>query len=387
MKGSIKPDIKTIQVCLEYVPEFGGSAVAARAYAEAMESAVIAFTSKDHMRHTQGWDEDVFRIPIRSDFLGRKYALPGSKSALHQANSLLYQSDLAVIHVLYRYHIQWAGNALRRMKIPYWVVPHGSLDPWVFTYRALTKRIWLKMMGNRILRRAQVVIFVTERERQKASPYTQGCKTQVIHLPVEYVDVSKKDKVRAEIRYTHGIPQDDRILIWVGRLHPMKRPMETIEAFGKRYDSSLHLMMIGPDDALTKKDCEHYCSEHNIRNVHLMGSIYGSRKYDYYMAADGYISLSHRENFNYTAAEALACGLPVILSKGNDLSFALKNQKCGWILKADGSREAADTIGQFASVPRPVLCNMGVSGQQWARTSLSWETFVQAIGQLAVEST
>ena len=72
--------MQTTQVCLEYVPAYGGSALAARDYATARESAVIAFTSAGNLQGTQGWDENVFRIPIRSDFMGCWYALPDSTS-------------------------------------------------------------------------------------------------------------------------------------------------------------------------------------------------------------------------------------------------------------------------------------------------------------------
>jgi glycosyltransferase involved in cell wall biosynthesis len=379
--------IKSTQVCLEYVPQCGGSAIAGRDYAAAMESAVIAFTSFNHMNCTEGWDKNVLRIPIRSDFLGRWYALPRFNSELKAAKSVLCQSDIAVLHLLYRYHVQWAGAVLHNAKIPYWVIPHGSLDPWAFTYRALQKKIWLRTIGCPIMRRAEAVIFITERERQKALPYTQGCKTRVIYLPVAFVDTSMRNQVRTEVRFSHLIPQDARVLVWIGRLHSMKRPLETIAAFKRAHDPSLHLMVIGPDDGLTRQDCERYCSEHNIGNVHLIGPVYGKRKYDYYMAADSYISLSHRENFNYTAAEALACGLPVILSPGNDLSLELQDLNCGWMLKTSDAQEAADMIKQFASIPQAELDKMGLAGQSWARTALSWEAFVQALHKLAAEST
>jgi glycosyltransferase involved in cell wall biosynthesis len=384
--GKMPNYFRTYQVCLEYTPEFGGSAVAAKAYANAMNSSVIAFTSAKQGQYSEGWNENVLRIPVRSDFPGRQYALPSSKGQLEALRNVLEKSDLAVIHLLYRFHIQWAANLLYRAKIPYWVVPHGSLDPWVFTYRALSKRMWLKIIGSRIFRRAEAIIFATERERQKALHYLRGCKTAVIHLPVEYPEVSRINQIRNAVRAFHGIPRDDRLLIWVGRLHSMKRPLETIAAFGKMQNPKLHLMMIGPDDTLSLEDCKRYCSTHRINNVHLMGPIYGNKKFDYFASADAYISLSHRENFNYTAAEALAFGLPVILSKGNDLALELENQNCGWMLETDLPEEAEDAIRRFISTPKSVLCNMGSSGRKWARDFLSTEAFEKAVWKLVRET-
>lgn len=378
--------MKTVQVCLEYVPSIGGSVITVKDYVEALGSEVIAFTSVNNIDRTQGWDKGVWRVPIRSDFIGRQYGLPGSKSLLKAAESILGKSDLAVIHLLYRYHVQWASAALGKAKIPYWIIPNGSLDPWVFTYRKLQKRIWLQTIGRKVLRRAEAVIFATERERQKALPYLEGCKTRVIHWPVEYVDTSRRDQARLEVRASHSIPPDHRILVWVGRLHSMKRPLKTIQAFGQIQTPDLHLLMVGPDDDLTRQDCERYCSEHNVANVHLIGPVYGEKKNDYYLAADGYISLSHRENFNYTAAEALACGLPVILSPGNDLALELQKEKVGWMLTSETEQEAVEAMTEFARLPQLALSEMGLSAQKWARSAISRKTFTETVHQLASES-
>ncbi|MBX3053003.1 MAG: glycosyltransferase [Caldilineaceae bacterium] len=361
--------------------------MAVRDYAIAMDSFVVAFTSNRNLGYTQGWDDKVLRVPIRPDFLGRAYAVPESGDGLSASRLMLSQSSLAVLHLLYRYHIPWASTIAYQSQIPYWIVPHGILDPHVFTYRSWTKKIWLKVLGSRIMQRAEAVVFVTERERQKASPYTQGCKTQVIHLPVEYVDTSRRERIRLEIRARHIIPEEARVLVWMGRLHPMKRILETIDAFGHVCDPSLHLLIIGPDDVLKKEDCENYCLKQNIKNVHLLGPVYGNSKYDYYMASDGFISLSYRENFNYTLAEALACGLPAILSPGNDLALDLHSQNCGWMLKTEDAHEAITAIKEFALAPQAVLHELGTAGQQWARTNLDWETFTTALRELAIEST
>ena len=101
------------------------------------------------------------------------------------------------------------------------------------------------------------------------------------------------------------------------------------------------------------------------------------------MASDAYISLSFKENFNYTAAEALSCALPVILSKGNDLTMELQDLNCGWMLKTNDKQECIDAINHFASLPQVLLDEMGLTGQQWARNVLSNEVFAQTLRQMA----
>lgn len=375
--------MRVAQVCLEYAPSFGGSVQTVRDFSEVFESSIIAFTSADNKVQAPEWNKNVWRVPIRSGLLGRSYAWPVSPVDLHNASLILHQSALAIVHGLFRYHFQWAGAIARQMQIPYWVVPNGGLDPYVFTYRSVQKQIWMSTLGYPIMRRAQAVIFATEREREKALPRIQGCRTHVVHWPVQYVDTSRRAEARALVRARHHIPDEARVLLWIGRLHPMKRPLQTIEAFGQIENPLVHLVMVGPDGALTRQDCERFCVTRDINNVHIIGPVYGNEKYKYYMASDAYISLSFRENFNYTLAEALAAGLPVILSPGNDLSLELRVLNCGWMLKTIDTQECIDALNQFVSMPQIVLDEMGLSGQRWARTALSWEKFTQTIRQLA----
>lgn len=379
--------MKVAQVCLEYVPSFGGSVKTVDAFMQALGSTIIAFTSAGNKVQAPEWNENICRVPIYPGFLGRSYACPVSSEDLNKASHILHQADLVNIHLLYRYHFQWAGAIAHKAKIPYWVIPHGGLDPYVFTYRSVQKRIWLSAIGCPIMRRAQAVIFATEREREKALPYTQGCRTHVVHWPVEHVDISRRAEARTLVRARHRIPDEARVLFWIGRLDVMKRPLQTIEAFGQIESPLIHLIMVGPDGTLTRQDCERFCAERNICNVHLIGPVYGNEKYLYYMASDSYISLSFRENFNYTAAEAMACGLPVILSPGNYLVHELRELNCGWMLKTSAEQETINVLRQFASIPKVVLNKMGLAGQSWARTTLSNETFAQTLRQLAARIT
>ena len=379
--------MKVVQICLEYVPSAGGNIISVMDFNRVFKTSIIAFTSADNMVQDQEWDQNVFRVPIRAGILGRCYSLPVFTAELHKAELILRQADLVVFHLLYRYHFQWAGAIARKAKIPYWVIPHGGLDPYVFTYRSVQKRIWLSAVGYPIMRRAQAVIFATEREREKDLPYTQGCRTHVVHWPVEYVDISCRAEARALVRARHRIPDEARVLFWIGRLDVMKRPLQTIEAFGQIENPLIHLMMVGPVGTLTWQDCERFCAERNICNVHLIGPVYGNEKFQYYMASDAYLSLSFRENFNYTAAEAMACGLPVILSPGNDLAQELRDLNCGWMLRTSDEQETIKVLRQFASIPKAALEKMGLAGQAWARTTLSNEKFAQTIRQLAEETT
>jgi glycosyltransferase involved in cell wall biosynthesis len=118
-----------------------------------------------------------------------------------------------------------------------------------------------------------------------------------------------------------------------------------------------------------------------------MGPSFGSDKHQWFLGADAFISLSHRENFNYAAAEALSAGLPIILSPGNDLGAELAEAGVGWILHSFERAEEVNAIRQFADFPADQLTAMGAAGRRWAAAELSEEAFSTALSRLVCGTT
>lgn len=372
--------LSVVQVGYECLEASGGTFRSVRNFHEVFDSSIVSFTNAQAAKDLQR-NSKFLHVPYPEMRVNR-YAYAWSRRK-QDAAALLRKADLVVCHGFYRYHFDWAVEVARKALIPYWVIPHGSLDPYVFTYRSLQKRAWLRVLGERSFKRASAIIFSTERERMKAERFTGACKTFVIHWPVEEVDTSRRSEAREVIRRKHGIPTNARVLLYVGRLHPMKRPIETIRAVKSCEGVNIHLMVMGPDsELLSAETCKKYCNESGIRNVSIVPPVYGDSRFEYYLAADGFISLSRRENFGYSAAEALSAGLPVILSQGNDLGKDLEGVGCGWIL-SEGEAGAEETaICEFAAATSARLQEMGENGQKWARSNLSFQMFRQRLGQL-----
>ena len=113
--------------------------------------------------------------------------------------------------------------------------------------------------------------------------------------------------------------------------------------------------------------------------VHLVGQLAGDRLAEAFLASDGFISLSHRENFGYSFAESLASGLPAIVSAGHDLAHDIMPPgdafPCGWLLDGDAAVAAVGAIREWAAAPAARLATMGATGRTWAGEELSFERF------------
>lgn len=377
--------MKIVHVGLDIVPSSGGSYTAIRDFSRAAESTVVSFTNPAKLNVETSAVPNTVHIATDPGFFGRTFAWAHELNR-RNANTAVRDADLMVCHILLRYHVHWVRSIVKRNNIPYWVVPHGCLDPYVFSYRTQVKKIWFYLFGRPFLKNARYVIFATEKERLKASRYYSGANCRVINWPVQFIDTGRRTPAREIIRDKHRIRADEKVIIFLGRLHSLKCPLETIEAFAKADVSGSHLLIVGPEDTISQTDCANLVQRLGVKNVHLIGPVYGDEKEAYLLASDVYISLSHRENFGYATAEALSAGLPVILSPGNDLAEELKSLECGWLLEDNSPETAAVAIKEIGSLKTEQLLEMGQKAREWALRKLDFNRFAREISRLAIET-
>ena len=126
-------------------------------------------------------------------------------------------------------------------------------------------------------------------------------------------------------------------------------------------------------EALAARDAEAKAA--GWSGLRTVGPVWDDQKYAYICAADGYISLSHRENFNYTLGETMAAGLPPILSAGNDLGLEFAQEGFAWQLKGDSSDELRRAVREFLDLPAEELKQRGEAAGRWAQQHLNMHRF------------
>jgi glycosyltransferase involved in cell wall biosynthesis len=359
--------MRILCITLNHADVNGGTTVAVSNFAHALDADILSFTFESLIPKALHGAR-ITHIPVPNTLMGRRYGSPRLHH-LRQAGELAGGYDVMICHMLFRHHNDW----VTRLRKPYFIVPHGSLDPYAFTYRRLPKELWLLTVGRRYFRGAEAVIFATRREQQKAFRGIGADKVKVIHWPVECP--ASEDSGRAEVRMRLGIAEDEKLLLFLGRLHAMKHPLETIEAFALAAQPDTHLVIVGPEDQYTVHALQTVAARCGARNVHVEGPVFGDGKWKMLHAADGYISLSERENFGFSAAEAMCAGLPMILSPGNDLAYELAGEECCWRLETKTREEAAQAIRAFASSKPEILRQMGECGKRWILANASFGRF------------
>jgi glycosyltransferase involved in cell wall biosynthesis len=228
--------------------------------------------------------------------------------------------ERVIVHGLWQ-HLGFA--VFRRYagtSIPYYVFPHGMLDPWfkrTYPLKHVKKWFYWPWADYRVLRDAAAVIFTSEEEKLQAreSFWLYRCREKVSPLGVEAPDVIPHAKEIFLTRFPEL--RDACFLLFLGRLHPKKGCDLLLEAFARDEFSSapLALVFAGPDQVGWEGTLRARAKELKPpRHVVFTGMLESKLKRGALEAADAFILPSHQENFGMAVAEALAVGLPVLIS-------------------------------------------------------------------------
>ena len=214
--------MRTTIVSLGLFNHTGGPTKTIRDFKRALEAELYSFCPKSTLKkHDLAVKEThpvtSSSLPLLSKFC---YTIKGSK----EAETAVHRSDIVSCHSFYRYHALWTHKICRASRIPYSFVPHGILDPWVMQKNRWIKKLYLDLGGQRFIENASTIIFSTRKEKEKAATQFVLPESEVIPWAVKLVDTTNRESVRSQIRNQLGIPEEAHVLLYFGRLHPIKRP-------------------------------------------------------------------------------------------------------------------------------------------------------------------
>lgn len=363
-----------VQVCPCPFPSLGGPARSYQHFDQTLQTKIIGWLRSGEATTEKPVVPLAATVPVFDRYgLGRYYY--AAPSCLEEAERIVAHADCVIVHGFFLYPEIWTMRVCRRHGVPYMVVPHGIFDPWAMKKNALIKSLWMRRYGQEILRHAGMVLLATERERTKAACLQEGVRTAVVKWAVEVPALEAARARREEVRAKLGYAASDRVLVFFGRLHSMKRPRETVRLLADFAIKGVKMLVVGPDGDVTAAGLESEAQRAGWDGLRVTGPVWGDDKFAYLCAADGYVSLSHRENFNYALGEAMAAGLPPILSPGNDLRWEFANEGFAWQLRGESPEELRAAVESFATIPASALQERGEAARCWAEHHLSMARF------------
>jgi glycosyltransferase involved in cell wall biosynthesis len=221
-----------------------------------------------------------------------------------------------VLHIFGLYDLLGARAAAEahQRKIPYVVEPIGMFVPIVRSFHL--KRFYHRMFGHTLLDNAGAIIATAEQEEIEL--ISGGIPAGKIILRRNGVTPPDSLPERGAFRKSLGVPQDAPLILFFGRLSQKKSPELLLQAFAEIASaaSTGHLAFVGPDESGMLANLQHRTKELGLtRRVHFFGPLSGEPKWSAYRDADIFVLPSQNENFGNTAAEAVAAGTPVIVTR------------------------------------------------------------------------
>ena len=248
--------------------------------------------------------------------------------------------DRVIVNGIWQYLSFAAWRRYAGSSVPYYVFPHGMLDPWfkeTFPLKHLKKWLYWPWAEYRVLRDAAAVIFTAEEERFRArkSFWLYRCREKVSPLGVEAPLISSNAKSEFLSRYPQL--QNSRNFLFLGRLHPKKGCDILLEAFARfRSNDSISLILAGPDQVGWESDLRRQVTRLNLTNrVVFTGMLEGSMKQGAFASAEAFVLPSHQENFGISVVEALAVSVPVLISHRVNIWREIEADRAGYVESDD----------------------------------------------------
>ena len=248
--------------------------------------------------------------------------------------------DCAIVNGLWQYlsYATWRG--FKDSAVPYYVFPHGMLDPWfkrTFPLKHLKKWLVWPWTDYRVLRDAAAVIFTSEEERVQAreSFSLYKCRERVSPLGIE-TPSEPTPQMKEAFLSTYPQLRNKRILLFLGRLHPKKGCDLLIHALSQVAGDDASLVLAGPDQLGWRRELEQQSTRLNLfSRVVFTGMLAGEKKQEALAAADAFILPSHQENFGMSVIESLAIGLPVLISNRVNIWREIIEDDAGYVENDD----------------------------------------------------
>jgi glycosyltransferase involved in cell wall biosynthesis len=396
--------MRILSVTESYAPfyEFGGPPVKVEALAEGLarrghsptvlsadwgfekrrEPGTRDFTSR---RSPFGWTREA--NGVQSIYLPtwfRYRALTWNPAVGRYCRARLKQFDVAHIFGLYDLLGPAVARACRKQGIPYVVEPIGMFRPIV---RGIAlKRLYHAFWGGRMIEEAAAVVATSEQEARELA--TGGIAREKIVVRRNGVLVPSELPARGAFRNQHGIPADALVVLFLGRLSAKKSPELLLDAFAALPKEigghTVWLVFAGPDEAgmavrLASEARKLAVSE----RVVFPGSVLGEKKWAAYRDADVFVLPSRNENFGNTAAEAAACGTPVIVTENCGIAPLLADS-AGIVVRHETSdvRKAVQEV-----LSDRALRERLAQGGRLAAGRLGWEQPVAEMDRLYLQLT
>jgi glycosyltransferase involved in cell wall biosynthesis len=316
--------------------------------------------------------------------------------------------DVVHIHAVFNHSSIAAARACRKHLVPYVVRPLGTLDPWSLKQKSLRKSLFWNLAAKRMMADAATIHFTAQAEFDRVKDSRGLTHGSVVPLGIASTDSVLGPQaaspapgepypliVKSLIRRVGTIPRGQAgtpavparwgpYILFLPRLHPKKGLDVLIKAFVSVHKnqefSEWRLVIAGDGDAVYLNSLKQLVRSNSADGiVSFIGWISGDYKRDVLRKASLLVLPSSQENFGLCVLEALAEGVPVVVSSDVNLAKDIVDAGAGWISATDVV-SLQKTISEAMADDEQRL-SRGLAGKLFSK-NFSWERIAEELEKM-----
>jgi glycosyltransferase involved in cell wall biosynthesis len=287
----------------------------------------------------------------------------------------LCDADILHIHGLWNATVWSAAAAARHQRRPYVLSPRGMLAPAALAHDAWRKRLVYPLTDRRVIRDAARLHATSQVEFNELTRLTEP--DHVVYVPngVELPRVRDGEGRAARERFK--LPADAPLVLFLGRIHPIKRLDLLAGAFGlvRQQHPDARLVIAGPDeDGHRAQIAPRFTAFGDA--VTWTGRVDDASKRQLLDAATVLVMCSDAESFGMSVAEAMAAGTPVVVTRTCPWRDVESHRAGFWVDQTPG----AVAVGVNAVLSdRTAARDMGCRGRSLVTSQYSWSHAASAL--------
>ena len=287
--------------------------------------------------------------------------------------------DVVVLHSTYIPAHAAIAARLRKARIPYIVCPRGGMMRNAQVYRGWKKRLGNRLFFNRVVSKAAALQFLTQGEAEQSVDWQRPMFVvgNGVALPRE------SDLGSLTTHHSPLTPQPSTLtphlrLVFIGRLAAEIKGLDLLlegcaTVRRKLIRSGARVELHGPDFRGGAKFLSGLIAKLQLDEiVTVSGPVEGDRKRDLLCRSDVFVHTSRWEGHPNAVLEALAYGVPCLLTRATNMADDVAAAGAGW--SVESTPEAiADGIGEILACDRDKLVQMGGRARDLVANRYGWD--------------
>lgn len=290
--------------------------------------------------------------------------------------------DLLHVHAIFSYPSTVAMTIARLRRIPYVITPHGLLCKWALQQSTRKKQIYLSLIEQANLNYSHALHFSSQKEQQEVC--SLSLKAPSFVLPHGLSIPPPVPHARHRLRQYFNLPSEEPIILFLSRLHPVKGLDYLIPALSKLTHHRFSFILAGNGTPEYEAEIKSLLVSTGMhKRTHLAGFVEGEMKNLLLQGADIFAQTSYLESFGMAVMEALAVGLPVLVTPGVALASFVEQNQIGYIAELNVAA-IANTLEHYLNHPQAAK-EMGDRAHKLVCEQYTWKQIASQMQQVYVD--